>query len=237
MNPLRFLGLEKVMTTVRKSTIALMVLSLFVYASAVRAQEVGNTVRARQAVDLKVENQAVATAQQGDLLTVRKKNDQWLWVQTAEGKRGWLLSDQVEVVATPAAGAPARKPNAGQEPWLQSIGVLSGQNIYTTFAYIGAIADGYGNKAYTAKHVQQLMAEIVGMSKVSRDSLEKVRSSNIVEQDKAAIKDVIDILDLLSQEADALSRYVESRSDADFQAYEKARDDVWPKVQGMLDLK
>jgi hypothetical protein len=208
------------------------------------SQEVGDTVRAKQEIDLKVENQKVASAAAGDLLTVRKLNDKWLWVQTAEGKRGWVLREHVEVVATPASPAPqpapnsaATKPKSGEDPWLKAIGVLSGQNIYTTYAYIGSIADGYGDSTYDAQHVQQLMAEIVGMTNVSRDSLEKVRATNIVDQDKAAIAEVISILDLLSQEAEALSRYVQSGSDQDLKAYDKARTAVWPKVKSMLDLK
>jgi hypothetical protein len=64
-----------------------------------------------------------------------------------------------------------------------------------------------------------------------------VRATNIVDRDKAAIDNVVEILDLLSQEAEALSRYVESGSEPDLQAYEAARNDVWPKVKSMLDLK
>lgn len=229
------------MTTVRTSTIAQTLLILFVCAAVAPGQEPGSTVRARKAVELKVETQAVTTAAEGELLTVRRANDRWLWVQTADGKRGWVQKEQVEFVSAGAPPSPAdaapRKPSAGREPWLQSIGVLSGQNIYTTYAYIGSVADGYGNKTYDAAHVRQLMSDIVGMTKVSRDTLEKVRASNIVEQDKAAIAEVIEILDLLSQEADALAKYVESRSEADLQTYEQARTDVWPKVKGMLDLK
>jgi len=231
------------MTSVRLTTIAPGMLIVLIAGAFALGQEPGDTVRARQALDLKVENQAVASAAEGELLTVRKFTGKWLWVQTAAGKRGWVLREHVEVVANrpdvpqPASPASPAPPKAGDDPWLRAIGVLSGQNIYTTYAYIGAVADGYGDSTYDAQHVQQLMAEIVGMSKASREGLEKVRATNIVDQDKATIADVISILDLLSQEAEALSRYAGSSSDQDLQAYEKARTDVWPKVKDMLDLK
>lgn len=230
------------MTTVRLSTIAQGMLLVLVAGACAFGQEVGDTVRARQAVDLKVENQKVASASAGEFLTVRRKNDKWLWVQTAEGKRGWVLNEHVEVVKNPppaAKTAPVAPAPGNDESssWLRAIGVLSGQNIYTTNAYIGAVADGFGKGAYTSVNVQQLMAEVVGMIKSSRAGLEGVRATNIVDQDKDAIDELMTILDLLSKEAEALQRYASSESDADLQAYLKTRDDVWPRVEKMLKLK
>jgi hypothetical protein len=231
------------MTTVRLTKITQGMLLTLVAGASAFGQEVGDTVRAKQIVDLKVEDKAVASASTGEFLTVRRKNDKWLWVQTVEGQRGWVLTEHVEVVPNPppaAKPAPAPSKAAGKDdyaPWLRTIGVLSGQNIYTTNAYIGAIADGYVHGAYNAERVQQLMAEVVGMIKSSRSGMESVRATNIVDQDKAALDELIVILDLLSQEAEALSRYVDSKSESELQAYEKARNDVWPKVEKMLKLK
>jgi hypothetical protein len=232
------------MMSVRLPTIAHALPIVLLASVAAFGQDVGDTVRARQAVDLKVENQAVAAAAAGDLLTVRKLNDNWLWVQTAQGKRGWVLKEHVEVVTRagapaplPAPGGEGSPPIPGEDPWLRAIGVLSGQNIRTTYVYIAAVAEGFGKGTYDAQHVQQLMAEVVGMAKLSQESLEKVSATNIVEADRAAIERVIGIQGLLSQEAAALSQYVQTKSDRDLQAFEQARDAVWPKVKGMLELK
>jgi hypothetical protein len=207
-------------------------------------QDVGDTVRARQAVDLKVENQAVATAAAGDLLTVRKLKDKWLWVQTAQGKRGWVLKEHVEVVTRagapaplPAPGGEASPPQPNEDPWLNAIGVLSGQNIFTTYAYIAAVAEGFDKGTYDAQQVQQLMGEVAGMAKVSQESLGKVSATNIVDADRTAIEKVITIQGLLSQEAAALSQYVQTKSERDLRAYEQARDAVYPKVKGFLETK
>lgn len=209
-------------------------------------QDVGDTVQAATAVQLKIEDESVATVAAGDALTVRKVADSWLWVQTADGRRGWVLKDQVRTAApsqqrtaspTPAAASTTTPARAANDPWLTAIGVLSGQNIYTTYAYIGAIADGYGNKSYTAEQVQQLMKDVATMAGVTREHLQQVRDTNIVDQDRAVIDEVITIITLLTEEANALSRYAKSGADADLQTYDKARTEAWPKVKKMLDLK
>ncbi|MFO1095327.1 MAG: hypothetical protein U0992_18785 [Planctomycetaceae bacterium] len=232
--------------------------------AAALSQEVGDTVHAVQSADLKVQEAVVAKVAVGDALTVRKVAGRWLWVQTATGQRGWVLKDQVEVtvrplpaattgksgndapapqpvrVREPAAARREVKPVAGTDsnsPWLGAIGVLAGQNVYTSYAYIGAIADGYGQKTYDAAHVQQLMNEVAGMLAVARKNMESVRDTATVEQDRAAIDDVISILDLLSEEATSLAKYTKSGAEADLQAYDQARTTVWPKVQAMLDLE
>ena len=85
--------------------------------------------------------------------------------------------------------------------------------------------------------VEQLMKEVVVMVNASRSSLESVKGTNIADQDKATIDELIEILDLLSQEAEALARYVTSKSTQDLQAYEKAKLEVSPKVEKLLRPK
>jgi hypothetical protein len=214
------------------------------------AQEVGDQVRVRQAVELKVEDQVVATVPAGDPLTVRRTSDKWLWVQTADGQRGWVLKELVRPAGntteippappgrlpTPAAARPA-DPASGNDPWLLAIGVLAGQNIYTTYAYIGAVADGYEYKTYDAEEVQQLMADVSSMSRVAADHLRHVRDSGIVADDRAAIERVMEILADLSTKADALGKYAQTKDEQDLKAYNEARTKVWPKVRDMLQLE
>jgi len=237
---------EIAMKTYSFQITAHVLLIVLVGVGAAFGQDVGEIVNATTAVELKVEDTVVASVAAGDALTVRKVADKWLWVQTADGHRGWVLKDQVSVTAapqpraeapSPSAAPTTSQPRAANDPWLTAIGVLSGQNIYTTYAYIGAVADGYGNESYTAVQVQQLMKEVATMANVTREHLQRVRDTNIVDQDRAVIDEVITIIELLTKEANALSRYAKSGADADLQAYDKARTEVWPKVRTMLDLK
>lgn len=227
------------------------------------SQVPGDTVRALAPADLKIQDAVVATVPQGDVLQVRKVSGNWLWVQTADGGRGWLLKEQVQLVPNAASGATPAKPEqnapetpqpprprapaaergrvkpvdgtSADAPWLATIGVLAGQNVYTTYAYIGAVADGLGNSTYTAEQVQQLMAEVSGMMVIVRQHLQAVRETTIVDADRAAIDEVLSILTLLSDEADALARFAQSGADADLAAYDKARTTVWPKLKAILE--
>jgi len=242
MSPVECPRQENAMTTVQLKTIALGMLLVLVAGACAFGQEVGDTVRTKQKVDLKVEDKAVDSVPAGEYLTVRRLNDKWLWVQTADGQRGWVLKEHVERVTNPPLTKPnPRSPAAPTKedltPWLSAIGVLSGQNIYLTNTFIGSISDGYVKEAYDAATVEQLMKEVVVMVKASRSSLESVKATNVADQDKATIDELIVILDLLSQEAEALARYVRSKDLDDLQAYEKAKDEVSPKVETLLRLK
>jgi len=228
-------------------------------------QEVGDTVRARQPIQLKVEAAAVATVAAGEDLRVRKVSGKWLWVQAANGQRGWLLREQVEAsppapppVASPtAANPPAAARTAGslqpaaaerssvkpadataeESPHLTAIGVLAGQNIYTSYAYIGAIADGYGSKTYSAVQVQQLMDEVAKMLELTHKHVQHVCDVTEAGDERAAIEEVLTIFDLLSNEARALARYARTGTESDLQAYDKARSSAWPMVQELLELQ
>lgn len=222
--------------------------SLFWLASECVGQDpgVGDVVIAASEVKLKVQDEVVATVAVGDELSVRKVQDKWLWVENAKGERGWVDQRDVKlkVTATPASApspvpAPAKVEPAkpADDPWLVAIGVLSGQNIYVTYAYIGSVADGYTKHAYTAEQVQSLMKEITGLTDVAIQHLEAVEQTKIVDSDRKAIERVVEIMVLLKQEAEALAAFTRSEADADLQAYETARTSAWPKIKAALQME
>jgi hypothetical protein len=212
----------------------------FWFAAACFGQDpiVGDVVIASAELKLKVQDEVVATAAAGDELSVRRVQDKWLWVENAKGERGWVDRKDVARKAneTPAP-ATAEPPATDDDPWLLAIGVLSGQNIYVTYAYIGSVADGYYHKVYSADQVQSLMKETVSLTDVAIEHLRKVESTKIVDPDRKAIARVIEIMGLLKQEAEALSAYTRTQSDADLQAYETARKSAWPKIKEALKME
>ena len=214
------------------------------------AQVAGDAVRAGRALELKVEDRVVTSVAEGDELVVRKVSGKWLWVQAADGARGWVLKEQVRAAREPVvepATPPARLPaspdgrstaaNPGDDPRLLAIGVLAGQNIYTTYALIGSIADGYAYKAYEPGKVRQLMSDVAEMCQVAVNHLKSVQDTSLLKEDRAAIETVIEIMTLLRSEANALASYAESNDPDDLDAYNEARNTVWPKVQAMLQLE
>jgi hypothetical protein len=217
-----------------------------------RAIAAGDRVYATQQADLKIESETVATASKDDALSVREVSGKWLWVETGNGDRGWIDRQYVTVTApaatpkpsvlTEPSPAPAVTPDPAADSsevesrLLLTVGALAGQNVYVTYAYIGTVADGYANKVYSADQVQELMKEVVGLCSVAHDFMQNLAESKITADDRATIEHMAGILDLLRQEADALSSFAKSESKKDLDAYDAARSAAWPQIQSALGI-
>lgn len=123
-----------------------------------------------------------------------------------------------------------------QSIYLEAIGGFSGSYIYTSYAYIGATADAYAKDIYTAGQVKTMMDEKSKIIFHLIDMLNKVRNTNIVENDKIFIDSMIEILELLKVEADALSAFASSNNPADVEKYDVARKKAWPKIKQLLGI-
>jgi hypothetical protein len=139
--------------------------------------------------------------------------------------------------ATAGATQPDAEATDLEENLLLAVGALSGQNVYVTYAYIGTVADGYANDVYSAEQVQELMKEIVGLCSTAGGYVRTLASANISEEDRASVQQMVGILDLLRQEAEALSAFVVSKKQADLTAYETARAEAWPRIQSALGIQ
>ena len=119
---------------------------------------------------------------------------------------------------------------------LVCIGALAGAHIYTTYGYVGTVADAYAHDVYKGDKVQDLMKEVVGLADVSVKQLKAVRNGSIVDSDKKVIDDVIEVYGVLKEEAQALSDYTKSKDQDDLKKYEKARTTAWPKIKTVLGI-
>ncbi|MFN0018691.1 MAG: hypothetical protein ACKVP0_10560 [Pirellulaceae bacterium] len=120
---------------------------------------------------------------------------------------------------------------------LVCIGALAGAHIYTTYGYVGTVADAYAHDIYKAEKVQDLMKEVIGLADVSMKQLKAVRNGNLVEADKKVIDDVSEVYGLLQKEAKALSDYCKSKNKDDLAKFEEARTAAWPKIKTVLGIK
>jgi hypothetical protein len=125
---------------------------------------------------------------------------------------------------------------AEEDDRLVAIGALAGAHVYTTYGYIGTIADAFAHDVYDAQKVQDLTKEIVGLAEVNVKQLRKIREGNLVDEDKKVIDEVIAVYDLLQREANALSAYSKSKSKEDLDAFEQSRTTVWPKIKAALGI-
>lgn len=146
-----------------------------------------------------------------------------------------LAAAMVAATTWTASSASAQAPK--EDDRLVCIGALSGAHIYTTYGYIGGVADLYGHNIYKAERVQELMREVVGVANVSIKQLRKVREGVTDPGDQKVVDEMCEVYDLLQKEAMALSAYARTADKADLEAFEKARSTVWPKIKGVLGIK
>jgi hypothetical protein len=127
--------------------------------------------------------------------------------------------------------------HADSNVYLETVGGFGGSYIYMTYAYIGVTADAYSEDIYQAEQVQIMMDETVGMLNNLIGMLQKVRDTDIVDNDKRFIDDMIEVLGLLKREAQALSTYAASKDPEDIKKYDEARKEVWPRIKQLLGIK
>ena len=84
------------------------------------------------------------------------------------------------------------------------IGSLASSHVYTTFGYIGVVADNVQKDLYKPEQVEALMQEVTLISDPLVTQLEALRQSDLTPDDAKAVTEIIDIYGLLKQEAEAL---------------------------------
>ena len=121
--------------------------------------------------------------------------------------------------------------------YLETVGGFGGSYIYMTYAYIGVTADAFSKNIYQANQVKVMMDETVSMLNNIVKMLTKVQSTNIVENDKAFVDSMIEVLGLLKLEAESLASFAASGDPADVEKYDSARKQVWPKIKSLLGIQ
>ncbi|MEW6262972.1 MAG: hypothetical protein AB1641_07825 [Thermodesulfobacteriota bacterium] len=132
---------------------------------------------------------------------------------------------------------PASLPAASEDNiYLETIGAFSGSYIYTSYAYIGSAADAFAKDIYPASQIKAMMDEKVHILDNLSQMLQKVRSTNIADNDKVFLDAIMEILGLLKTEADALSAFATSKDPSEMERYDQARKKAWPKIKKLLGI-
>jgi hypothetical protein len=132
-----------------------------------------------------------------------------------------------------------------EDPRLLAIGALGASHVYTMYGYIGVMADGYvgvtvngeNHRIYPAERIAELTPEIALMCDNCKTRLEALREVGLIEEDLTVVNQMIEIYGLLSRQAQALERFVESNSPQDADEFERIRTTVWPEIAGLLGIE
>lgn len=141
--------------------------------------------------------------------------------------------------STPVVGdlQPERDASSPEENRLVAIGALTGAHLYTTYAYIGTVADAHRGGDYKAQRVRKLMTEVIGLVETSSKHLNKVRDDKLIDRDQKVIDEFLTVYELLGEEAQSLIAYSRSESKADWQRFQQTRNTTWPKLKRILGIK
>jgi len=70
--------------------------------------------------------------------------------------------------------------NKNSDLLLETVGVLSAQGIYLTYASIGTIADGYVNETYNSDFAFDMASELITISQTAKEQLTLLLKSEIL---------------------------------------------------------
>ncbi|MEW5723000.1 MAG: hypothetical protein AB1896_07835 [Thermodesulfobacteriota bacterium] len=148
-------------------------------------------------------------------------------------KRVWRIFLLILLLAwVSPAGAPASDDNV----YIDTIGALSGSYIYMTYGYIGVVADAYSKDLYEAGQIKHMMEEKVTFINKLVQSLRQVQGTNLAQTDREFIEAMIEILDLLKQEAESLAAFATSNDPAEVEHFDQVRQEAWSQIKKVFGV-
>jgi hypothetical protein len=181
------------------------------------------TVRAARDVELRVEERVVETVGEGAPLAVEQTNGDWLWVRSDAGNHGWVKREDVT--------AADQAPQSGDEAKLTALGALTALHARALYGYIGTTADGHVHQVYNAETTRTMMTVVVNQITYLIPVIRNLQQGDFSEADKQYFERLIEIYQLLRQEAQSLIALTEARSQANIQAFDTARTSAWEKME------
>ena len=126
-------------------------------------------------------------------------------------------------------------PTGADDSQLQAVGSLAAAHVYTSYGYVGVMADAFVAKSFSAEQVVNLMTEVTDMINLNMESLRKVRPT-VASEDQLFIDQLIRVYELVNCEARALTDFARTKKPEHAAEFEKARTAVWPHLKQVLGI-
>ncbi len=121
---------------------------------------------------------------------------------------------------------------------LETVGVLSAQGIYLTYASIGTIADGYVNETYNSDFAFDMASELITLSQTAKEQLTLLLKSEILSsEDISFVAQLITGYGYLISQAEALIQIIETDNKKYINEFENYRLLAWDLISEMLGLE
>lgn len=115
---------------------------------------------------------------------------------------------------------------------LNTIGAFSAGFVLQSYGYIGVLADALSKNVYAPELVRSMLAETTSYLRNVNTQLGKYQASGaIASGDLKFINSMMVIIDHLIAEAEALSSFAQTKSEADLKKFEDARQNAWKNIK------
>ena len=121
---------------------------------------------------------------------------------------------------------------------LNTIGAFSAGFVLQAYGYIGVLADVLSRDVYPPDLVRTMLGETVTyMRNVNAQLLRYQSGPPIAPGDLEFIAAIMEIINYLIAEAEALSSFVQTKSDSDLRRYDEARKNAWKSIRKTFKVK
>ena len=116
------------------------------------------------------------------------------------------------------------------------IGSLASSHVYTTYGYIGVVADNVQKDIYSPQRVEDLMSEVTVISDSLTAQLDALLKSDLTAEDAKAVQEIVEIYGLLKQESAALRKYAKDKTETNGTEFRHLHDEAWIRVAKLLEI-
>jgi hypothetical protein len=130
------------------------------------------------------------------------------------------------------------KSSTNVDPILKALGATIARTLYFSYISIGALADGFEKKVYTAQDIAKYMEAnnslIDNTVQILKDSIDEYEYS---EEDVGYIESSIDALIQLENMANALVKYTKDKSKKSGDEFAKIKNNAWGEIKSLLGIE
>ncbi len=136
------------------------------------------------------------------------------------------------------ASAPLCRAAEDDTVLLNTLGYTTGQSVLLTHMAVGTLADAFVAKTYKSGEATNFVTTYINITTGMKGQMNKLLDADTLSKNDAQfIRNTIEVLDLVLEEARALKEFVSSGDDADAGAYDKARKKALKEIKTLLGMK
>jgi hypothetical protein len=134
-------------------------------------------------------------------------------------------------------GKKTAAPSKVERQLLESVGVLAAGQLYQTYLNIGLVADGVAEGTYDEKDARQILQTALGLLELQDKHLARIAKRDLTRTDRESLSKLRKLSALLRRQAEELDAYWKTDDKEHGARYEKARQEAWAAMAGLLGLK